>query len=202
MQIGSATSWQSTAAMRGAADTRPASVASASRSTEARPPVNAAALAASVGLSTANLNTFLHTGGRLSLTASATGAAMATLNGTSLGRFPMADDGSPDFDAIIAAGGKVTGALPGGYTKMTICDGRGSEPTVVYAAEVDRGDGSAPTFLKGVEINSDGSSPTKDLELLEWAVGFFNGLPNSLSEARARGIEPRPYRSSGLDAWA
>ena len=110
-----------------------------------------------LGIDSSALLNFLH-GERLSLATSSTGTdttaaglASDALNGL---RVPMTTDGFPDFDAIIANGGTVKGAVPPGGSPMT---GYSSDHgnVVVYAAIIDLGDGSEPFFVKGGDAQSE-----------------------------------------------
>ncbi|MDP9433977.1 MAG: hypothetical protein M3P93_01740 [Actinomycetota bacterium] len=106
----------------------------------------------------------------------------------------LAEDGTPDFDRIVAGGGKVTGALPplGAATQLFNVDGR---ITVLYAAEVDRGDGSPPVFIKGADLRADGSATRGGRrDQVVAATRFLQQPPNNLSEARA-------LCRDGLRAW-
>jgi hypothetical protein len=95
----------------------------------------------------------------------------------------MTKQGIPDFESIVDHGGTVTGALPGGVVMDTInVDGK---ITVLYAAQIDKGDGSTPVFVKGIDL-SDGSNETaKDRQAdLRAITAAFHSLPNNLDEAR------------------
>ena len=113
-------------------------------------------------------------------------AAAGTLPSPALAGVTFDQDGVPDFSAITKAGGKVTGALPpDGQSVWTInFNGR---RIVQYAVEIDRGDGSKPVLLKGVNVNCDSSvSRAGRQDALADAAKIFADLPNSLEEVRAR----------------
>lgn len=105
----------------------------------------------------------------------------------------MTTYGAPDFAAIVAAGGKVTGAIPpdGGACVVYVGD-HGN--TTYYAAEVDLGDGSPPFFVKGGDMSgsasSDSPSASGDIKArtdqLKAFLDYISGLPNSLAAALAQ----------------
>lgn len=166
----------------------------------AQPPT-AAALAAIFGVSVEHLNGFATQGGRLSLWWSSTGGAGASASVASLG-LPTSNNGAPDFSEIVANGGTVTGALPpAGYTSGTyVVNGT---TTTVYAAQVDRGDGSAPVFVKGADIRSDsGSKQEERAATLQAVVQYLQQLPNNLQQARLQcygGLQKLPTASLSVN---
>lgn len=141
-------------------------------------------LAAALGADANPLAAFEQNGGRLSLWR-VTGAGFGASGGPASIGLPMADDGAPDFDAITAAGGKVTGAIPPiGAAKMTYVDGSG-KVTTVYAAQIDRGGGTPPMFIKGADLRSSGDSASGRQDQLSATVRFLQQLPDNLQQARA-----------------
>lgn len=108
---------------------------------------------------------------------------------------PLDEFGTPDFEAITAAGGKVTGTMPpAGYAKMTVLDGH---RTITYSAEVEFPNGTK-VYVKGMAHGSDASGPAADtLASLTHAKAMLDDLPNSLEEALRR-IDEYP---SGLGHW-
>ncbi|WP_328291217.1 hypothetical protein OG218_00350 [Kineococcus sp. NBC_00420] len=117
---------------------------------------------------------------------SGSNATAGTLPSPALAGVTFDQDGIPDFSAIVKAGGKVTGALPpDGQSVWTInFNGR---RIVQYAVEIDRGDGSKPVLLKGVNVNCDSSVDRAGRQdALVDAAKMFAAMPNSLEEVRTR----------------
>lgn len=178
---------------RSTASERTSSTASATSTAASKDPAQLAAQAAATAgvSSTATLDAFTsfltgktNTAAFWSVTGS--NAAAGALPSPTLTGVTFDKDGIPDFSAIIAAGGKVTGALaPDGQSVFSVgCDGR---LTVQYAVEIDRGDGSAPVLLKGVNVTVDGSVDRAGrADALACAAKMFAAMPNSLEEVRAR----------------
>jgi hypothetical protein len=130
-------------------------------------------LASGWGVSASAMQSFLKNGGELSVSS----------NPSALSKLPIGKDGAPDFDAITASGGTVKGAIPPlGLPKVTIVDDRGQ--TTFYAAEIDKGDGSAPTYVKGANVRAGSSNKQSDnFEMAATALQYFTKLPNSMAEA-------------------
>jgi hypothetical protein len=92
--------------------------------------------------------------------------------------------GTPDFEAIKAAGGTVTGTMPpNGGSKMIVLDGN---RTVLYSAQIEFPDGRRQ-YVRGMAHQSDGSgTASSTFKSLSDALGFMKGLPGSMAEARSR----------------
>jgi hypothetical protein len=160
-------------------------------------------LASSLGMSASRLGAFLNHGGRLSLSASASGEIAAQdATAESLRGLPLGPSGAPDFERIIADGGTVTGALPGGYASITGVDQ--FRQTTYYAAEVTTGDGSPARYVKGMVIDSDGKdSSAGSYVYLTNALRFLQDLPNNIEEARRRAFQdPDSGLRSSIDTRA
>ena len=143
------------------------------------------------------LAAYVQNGSHLAMWMSSTGQSGASNSAAALG-LPMTTYGAPDFAAIVAAGGKVTGAIPpDGGACVVYCGDRGT--TTYYAAEVDRGDGSPPFFVKGGDMSGSASSDSliasvgiKDrTDQLKAFLDYISALPNSLAAARRQSIGGR-----------
>ncbi|QTE28608.1 hypothetical protein [Pengzhenrongella sicca] len=96
----------------------------------------------------------------------------------------MTTDGFPDFDAVIANGGTVKGAVPPSGTPMM---GYSSDygTVVVYAAIIDLGDGSEPFMIKGGDAQPEvGASETNRSAMLDTLTYLYEKLPLDLNQAR------------------
>jgi hypothetical protein len=103
-------------------------------------------LGAELNLSAGALRTNLSDGGLLSFTADARGVVSPSGASGALRGLPLDDWGTPDFDAIKAAGGTVTGTIPpNGGSKLIVLDGH---RTVYYAAQIEFPDGRTQ-FVRG-----------------------------------------------------
>lgn len=148
-------------------------------------PQDIASLAAELNISTSALNTHLSQGSLLSFTAGPSGAVSLASSSGALKGLPLDEWGTPDFDAIKAAGGTVTGTMPpnGGSKIIELCDGK---RTVLYSAQIELADGRSQ-YVKGMAHQSDdGSTVSSNFKSLSDAVGLLKGLPNSITEARSR----------------
>jgi hypothetical protein len=143
-----------------------------------------ASLANALNISTAALNTHLTKGGLLSFTAGPSGAVSPAGSSSALAGLPLDEWGTPDFDAIKAAGGTVTGTMPpNGGSKMIVLDGN---RTVLYSAQIEFPDGRSQ-YVRGMAHQSDGSgTASTTFKSLSDALGFLRGLPGSMAEARNR----------------
>lgn len=141
-------------------------------------------LAGELNISAATLNTHLSKGGLLSFTASPSGTVSPASSSGALRGLPLDEWGTPDFDAIKAAGGTVTGTMPpNGGSKMIILDGN---RTVLYSAQIEFPDGRSQ-YVRGMAHQSDGSgTASSTFKSLSDALGFVRGLPGSMEEARQR----------------
>lgn len=134
-------------------------------------------LAAALGVSTGKLSSLVTSGGSMNVTAG--GAAR-------LAGLPLAPDGTPDFDAIRAAGGTVKGAIPpDGLAKMTWV--AGDRQTTYVAAEVTM-PGGQPTYVKSLNMQMPGGdSAAKDnQEQVRTALHYFQKLPDTYQDALQR----------------
>jgi hypothetical protein len=144
-----------------------------------------ASLAADMNVSTSALQRHLAQGGLLSFTAGSSGAVSLSSSSGALAGLPLDEWGTPDFDAIKAAGGTVTGTMPpnGGSKIIELCDGK---RTVLYSAQIEL-PGGRTQYVKGMAHQSDGSGTvSSNLKNLSDALGLLKGLPNSMAEARNR----------------
>lgn len=140
---------------------------------------------AELNISTATLNTHLSKGGLLSFTASPSGTVSPASSSDALRGLPLDEWGTPDFDAIKAAGGTVTGTMPpnGGSKIIELCDGN---RTVLYSAQIEFPDGRSQ-YVRGMAHQSDGTGTAfSTFKSLSDALGFVRGLPGSMEEARQR----------------
>lgn len=95
--------------------------------------------------------------------------------------------GVPDFSAIVKAGGKVTGCLPPDGQSSVIWSISGVSTTVQYAVEIDKGDGSAPIYLKGVNVSTDAAATkAQRKDALVCAAKLMAQMPSTLDEVRTR----------------
>jgi hypothetical protein len=134
-------------------------------------------LAAALGVSSGKLSSLITSGGKLTVTAG--GAAR-------LAGLPLAADGTPDFDAIRAAGGTVQGAIPpDGNAKLTWVDG--DHQTTYVAAEVTM-PGGQPVYVKSLNMQAPrGDDVAKgNLAQVRTALHYYNKLPNNWAEAQKR----------------
>ncbi|PPK96186.1 hypothetical protein CLV92_105288 [Kineococcus xinjiangensis] len=155
----------------------------------------AAGLATALGVPAGPVAAFESSGGRLSLWQSSTSGPGAGRGAAALG-LPMAANGAPDFAALTAAGAKVTGALPGGYSEVTYIGDGGT--TTVYAAVIERSDGSAPFLVRGADLRSaEGSSRAERQASLEAVTAYLRELPDTVEEARQRIWAGSPSASPG-----
>lgn len=143
-----------------------------------------ATLAAELNISTSALNTHLTRGGLLSFTASPSGAVSLAGSSSALAGLPLDEWGTPDFEAIKASGGTVTGTMPpNGGSKIIVLDGN---RTVLYSAQIEFPDGRSQ-YVKGMAYQSDSSGAvSSNIRSLSDALGLLKGLPNSMAEARSR----------------
>jgi hypothetical protein len=134
-------------------------------------------LAARGGVPASPVRGFVENGGRISF-----------VRGAPLAGLPLTPDGAPDFEHIIAAGGKIEGALPDGCSSMTTVGipGANSRQTV-YAAQVTLVDGST-RYVKGGTMaqDKDDASETDTLRALRDLLDYIDSLPNDIAEARSR----------------
>ena len=145
----------------------------------------AASIAAALEVDAKQLGDFEQNGGTVTFWQQSGSAAPARSGPADLG-LPMTSEGVPDFDAIVAAGATVTGALPpNGAVMNTIVTQYGVQR--IYAAQLDRGDGSTPTFIKSVGMTANSDSTTKlRQQFLKTMAADFQALPNSLNQARVQ----------------
>ena len=142
-------------------------------------------LAVDLNISTASLRGHLTSGGLLSFTVDARGIMSPSGDASDLRGLPLDEWGTPDFDAIKAAGGTVTGTMPpnGGCKMIELCDGH---RTVYYSAQIEFPDGRT-RYVRGMAHESDGSATASaTFKSLPDALGFVRGLPGSMEEARQR----------------
>lgn len=177
---------------------RGTSASSSSRQTGPTMGTQVSSLASQLGLSVDRLNAHLTDGGTLNFTAGATGAISSVASSIALRGLPLDEYGTPDFDAIEKAGGKVVGTIPpAGLSKLIIHDGSQGTTTVIYAADVTTANGDNK-YIKGMAHRSDGAgSAAGTLESLTHALGLLRDLPNSLADVMRRSSEySRGPRSS------
>jgi len=168
---------------------RGTSASLSSRQTGPTMGMQVSSLASQLGLSVDRLNAHLTDGGTLNFTADATGA-ISSVASMALRGYPLDEYGTPDFDAIEKAGGKVVGTIPpAGLSKLIIHDGGLGTTTVIYAADVTTANGDNK-YVKGMAHQNDGAGSSADtLESLTRALGLLRDLPNSLADAMRRSSE-------------
>lgn len=142
------------------------------------------ALAAELNISTSALNSHLTRGGLLGFTAGPSGTVSLANASNTLAGLPLDEWGTPDFDAIKAAGGTVTGTMPpNGGSKIIVLDGN---RTVLYSAQIEFPDGRSQ-YVKGMAHEvAQGGSVSRNFKSLSDALGLLKGLPKSMAEARNR----------------
>lgn len=128
---------------------------------------------------------FLSAGTRLSIASTGAGAFNTAAVALGQAKVPMTSDGFPNFDAIVAAGGTVKGAIPPDGSPMVQNVNQHGNVTQ-YAAIVDLGDGSPPFLLKGGDaIAATATSAKNRHDLLSILHNLLAELPANLEQARA-----------------
>lgn len=111
---------------------------------------------------------------------------------------PFDARGLPDFDAMRAGGGTVTGGVPGGFDISGWNDGAGNQVTF-FAAEVTQ-PGKPAQFVKGMHIELSGAGSAADRrQFIEGAARYFDRLPSTAAQARQQAAQQLPTFVATVD---
>ena len=154
------------------------------RSVAGAVPVDLHEVARAIGVPVDALRAFVLGGVRLSVASTGSNALDSASSAFQQAKVPMTSGGLPDFDAIVAAGGSVKGAIPPDGSPM-VQNVNQYGNVIEYAAIVDLGDGSPPFLLKGGDAQAASTASAGNREQLLSVLQYVLAeLPKNLEQAQ------------------